>query len=192
METNPNAVRSAPCAISLEQLSDDELLSGTRRLVGRSNQLLASLVAHLGEVEARGIHRTRACSSLYTYCIYELRFSEDEAFRRVAAARLVRRFPALLDALASGELQRSFGWFASSTRCPPFLLVSNRSARRQRRWRHWRGSSRLRRAGNSSFKRRAQYGSSRRASGRVTGRRWRMCTTQVLLMITEEQSCGAE
>ncbi|HEX5099637.1 MAG TPA: hypothetical protein VFV94_09065, partial [Polyangiaceae bacterium] len=31
-------------------------------------------------------------------------FSEDEAFRRVAAARLVRRFPALLDALASGEL----------------------------------------------------------------------------------------
>jgi hypothetical protein len=34
------------------------------------------------------------CSSLYTYCIYELRFSEDEAFRRVAAARLARRFPA--------------------------------------------------------------------------------------------------
>jgi hypothetical protein len=62
------------------------------------------LLAHLGEVEARGIHRTRACSSLYTYCIYELRFSEDEAFRRVAAARLVRRFPALWDAVAAGEL----------------------------------------------------------------------------------------
>jgi hypothetical protein len=104
METNPNAVRAVPCAISLEQLSDEELLIGTRRLVGRSNQLLAELIAHLGEVEARGIHRTRACSSLYTYCIYELRFSEDEAFRRVAAARLVRRFPALLDALVAGEL----------------------------------------------------------------------------------------
>ena len=72
--------------------------------MGRSNQLLAELLVHLGEVETRGIHRTRACSSLYAYCIYELRFSEDEAFRRVAAARLVRRFPALLDALASGEL----------------------------------------------------------------------------------------
>jgi hypothetical protein len=34
----------------------------------------------------------------------QLRYSEDEAFRRVAAARLVRRFPALLDAIASGEL----------------------------------------------------------------------------------------
>jgi hypothetical protein len=85
-------------------LSDAELLEGTRRLVGRSNHLLAELLAHLAEVETRGIHRTRACSSLYTYCIYELRFSEDEAFRRVAAARLVKRFPALLDAVASGEL----------------------------------------------------------------------------------------
>jgi hypothetical protein len=87
------------------ELSDAELLTATRRLVGRSNQLLAALLAHLGEVEARGIHRTRACSSLYTYCIYELRYSEDEAFRRVAAARLVRRFPALLNAIASGELR---------------------------------------------------------------------------------------
>jgi 5-methylcytosine-specific restriction endonuclease McrA len=86
------------------ELSDGELLNATRLLVGRSNQLLAALLGHLAEVEARGLHRNRACSSLYTYCIYELRFSEDEAFRRVAASRLVRRFPALLDAVASGEL----------------------------------------------------------------------------------------
>jgi 5-methylcytosine-specific restriction endonuclease McrA len=89
------------------ELSDAELLTATRRLVGRSNQLLGALLAHLGEVEARGIHRIRACSSLYVYCIFELRYSEDEAYRRVAAARLVRRFPALLDAVASGELHLS-------------------------------------------------------------------------------------
>ena len=105
MQTNTPAAGSVHGAGSrLEELSDAELLEGTRRLVGRSNQLLAELLVHLAEVAARGIHRTRACSSLYTYCIYELRFSEDEAFRRVTAARLVRRFPALLDALASGEL----------------------------------------------------------------------------------------
>ena len=89
---------------SLAHLSDAELLAATRQLVGRTNQLLAALLAHLVEVEARGIHRSRACSSLYTYCIYELRWSEDEAYRRVAASRLVRRFPALLDAVACGEL----------------------------------------------------------------------------------------
>jgi hypothetical protein len=33
------------------ELSDVALLTATRRLVGRSNQLLASLLAHLAEVE---------------------------------------------------------------------------------------------------------------------------------------------
>lgn len=88
----------------LSELSDSDLLASTRKLVGRSNRLLAALLLHLGEVEARGLHRIRACSSLYTYCIYELRLSEDEAFRRVAAARLVQRFPALFNAVANGEL----------------------------------------------------------------------------------------
>src|SRR5687767_2078242 len=99
-----NLATSSSTNSSLSDLSDSDLLRTTRNLVGRSNQLLAALLAHLAEVEARGIHRTRACASLYAYCIYELRFSEDEAFRRVTAARLVRRFPALLDAVASGEL----------------------------------------------------------------------------------------
>jgi len=98
------ASSSATFPPSLAELSDGDLLAGTRRLVGASNQLLASLLVHLAEVEARGVHRTRACSSLYTYCVYELRLSEDAAFRRVSAARLVRRFPALFDAIASGEL----------------------------------------------------------------------------------------
>jgi hypothetical protein len=91
-------------AQSLAQLSDDELLANTPRLVGKSNQLLAALLLHLAEVEARGVHRTRRCASLYTYCIYELRFSEDAAARRSAAARFVKQFPALLDAVADGEL----------------------------------------------------------------------------------------
>src|SRR6185295_1526972 len=68
----------------LTHLTSDELSAGTRRLVGASNQIFAMLLANLAEVEARGIHRERACSSLYTYCIYELRFSEDAAFRRVS------------------------------------------------------------------------------------------------------------
>jgi hypothetical protein len=105
MNANLNIAIAMPSLdFSLAHVSDDEVLARTRRLVGRSNRLTAELLAHLAEVETRGIHRTRACSSLYAYCIYELRFSEDEAFRRVAAARLIRRFPALLDALASGEL----------------------------------------------------------------------------------------
>jgi hypothetical protein len=89
---------------SLAHLTDQELLSNTRRLVGNSNELFAALLLHLAEVEARGIHRTRLCASLYTYCIYELRFSDDAAARRSSAARLVKQFPPLFDAIAHGEL----------------------------------------------------------------------------------------
>src|SRR5688572_11157370 len=101
METGEDPGRGE---VMISALSDSELLANTRGLIGRSNQLLAALLAHLGEVEARGLHRTRACSSLFAYCVYELRLSEDEAVRRVTAARLVRKFPELLDAVAAGEL----------------------------------------------------------------------------------------
>ncbi|HWP07005.1 MAG TPA: hypothetical protein VNN72_14730, partial [Polyangiaceae bacterium] len=65
------------------------------------HQVFAALLEHLAEVDARGLHRTRACSSLYTYCVYELRFSEDAAARRSAAAKFARRFPAILGAVAA-------------------------------------------------------------------------------------------
>ncbi len=87
-----------------EELADDALVARTRAIVGQSNQALAALLAHLGEVEARGLHRQRACASLYTYCVYELRMSEDAASRRARAARIAREFPAVLDRVAAGEI----------------------------------------------------------------------------------------
>lgn len=93
-----------PTFPGFETIADDVLLANVRKLVARTNNALADLLAHLAEVEARGIHRQRACASLYTYCAYELRMSEDEAFRRAKAARLVRQYPELLERIASGEL----------------------------------------------------------------------------------------
>ncbi|MET0412217.1 MAG: HNH endonuclease signature motif containing protein [Polyangiaceae bacterium] len=88
----------------LAQLSDDVLLVSLKRLTGTCNELTAQLLAHLGEVEARGIHRNMACATLYTYCVYELRMSEDEAQRRCRAARLCRQFPVLLAMVADASI----------------------------------------------------------------------------------------
>ena len=60
------AVPNQASAYNLDHVSNSELHLSTRRLVGRSNQILAALLAHLGEIEARGIHRERACASLHT------------------------------------------------------------------------------------------------------------------------------
>src|ERR1043166_3357566 len=88
---------------SLASLPDGELFA-TQRLTARSNVALADLLAHPGEVERRGIHRARACASLYAFGRYELRLSEDSAFRRAKAARFVREYPELRDAIAKGEI----------------------------------------------------------------------------------------
>lgn len=88
----------------LDQIADDVLLTSLKRLTGTSNELTAQLLAHLAEVEARGIHRTMACASLYTYCVYELRLSEDEAQRRCRAARACRQFPQLFEMLADASI----------------------------------------------------------------------------------------
>lgn len=88
----------------LDHISDDALHAGVKTLAGRYNVLTADLLAHLAEVDARGIYRERACSSLYTYCVYELRLSEDEAQRRSKAARTAREFPAVFAMLAEGAI----------------------------------------------------------------------------------------
>src|SRR5688572_32075862 len=80
------------------------LLTSLKRLTGTSNELTAQLLAHLAEVEARGIHRNMACATLCSYCVYELRMSEDEAQRRCRAARLCRQFPVLFEMLADGSI----------------------------------------------------------------------------------------
>jgi hypothetical protein len=88
----------------LQELSDDALLVNLKRFVGASNQLTALVLAHLGEVDARGAYRHWACASLQSYCVYELRFSEDEAQRRCRAARVARQFPILFDMIADGSI----------------------------------------------------------------------------------------
>src|SRR5256885_17114608 len=97
--------RSAP--MKLTDLSDDQLLESLRTICAQGRVLLARLLAHLGEVEERRLHLEAAFPSMYQFCLVRLRMSEGEACRRIAAARIARRFPDLLDRIERGELTRS-------------------------------------------------------------------------------------
>jgi 5-methylcytosine-specific restriction endonuclease McrA len=87
---------------SLSRLSDDALLQDLHAIAGSHRKLTAELVFYLGEMDARRLHLKKAFSSLFSYCVEELRFSEDEACRRIDAARLARRFPSIYSLLSSG------------------------------------------------------------------------------------------
>ncbi len=92
---------------SLGKLTDGALLAELHRVTRAHRGLTAELVAHLAEMEARKLHLREACSSLFAYCTERLGFSEDEACRRIEAARLARRFPCIYDRLDNGRVSLS-------------------------------------------------------------------------------------
>ena len=67
-------------------------------------QATAHLIAALAELDARRLYLGQGCSSLFTYCTQFLRLSEHAAYGRIEAARIARRFPVVLELLASGSV----------------------------------------------------------------------------------------
>jgi hypothetical protein len=86
-------------------LSDHDLLARTEALASRERETSAELVAHLAVLDSRpSVYAARGYGSLFEYCTAALRLSEDAACTRTAAARACRRFPVILDLLASGTI----------------------------------------------------------------------------------------
>src|SRR5579883_2718224 len=93
--------------MKLADLSDAQLLESLKSLCGQSRAVLARLLAHLVEVEERRLHLEAACPSMFQFCVRRLGMSEDEACRRIHAARLAGRFPDLLVRIERGDLTLS-------------------------------------------------------------------------------------
>jgi hypothetical protein len=97
MNTNMFAVASG--------LSDHDLLGRLTALAGNERAASAELVAHLAALAARpSLYAARGYGSLFAYCTQALRLSEDAACNRIDVAGVARRFPMVLDLLASGAL----------------------------------------------------------------------------------------
>jgi hypothetical protein len=88
----------------LSLLSDEALFQGLHAVLSAHRSCTVDLIAHLAELDARKAHLGLGFSSLFVYCVERLGFSEDEACRRIDAARLSRQFPHILVLLAAGEL----------------------------------------------------------------------------------------
>jgi hypothetical protein len=89
---------------ALSHLADHVLLGRLDHLAARDRATTAELIAHIGEVDERRLHRAGAHPSMHAYCVAELHMSSDTAFRRIHVARAARRFPAIFPALADGRL----------------------------------------------------------------------------------------
>jgi hypothetical protein len=79
----------------LANVADRDLEVELARLLANNSRTEARIIAHLAAVEERRLHLEAGSSSLFDYCCRRLGLSENEAFHRITAARLARRFTAI-------------------------------------------------------------------------------------------------
>jgi hypothetical protein len=88
----------------LEHVSDAQLRSGLSSLLANGYRTEARIIAHIAEVEERKLHAKDGSPSLFDYCVRQLRLSESEAFHRLTAARIARRFPLVFSLIESRQI----------------------------------------------------------------------------------------
>ncbi len=91
--------------MNLKNLSARELHEKLLGLVGDERRLALIVLGHLREVEARRLYAERGHSSLFDYCVSELKYSEAAAMRRISAMRALKVLPELKEQVESGELK---------------------------------------------------------------------------------------
>ena len=88
----------------LKLLSDSHLMNSTVTVLTTLRRVDLTLLEHLGEIESRELHLKSGYSSLFKMCTEKFRLSEATAYRRVAAARLIQKFPMVKVQFLSGDV----------------------------------------------------------------------------------------
>lgn len=93
--------------MDLKHLTDHQLKLDLQILVQDERALLTKILFHLKEIEARKLYSALGYRSLYHYACIELKYSDDQAFRRIQAMRLLKEIPEAARKIDSGELSLS-------------------------------------------------------------------------------------
>ena len=91
--------------MDLKNLTDEHLLKETERLCLEERKTLSQVLHHLREIERRRLFSSLKYPSMFEYVVKHLGYSEDQAYRRIAAMRLLRDMPELDEKIKSGSIQ---------------------------------------------------------------------------------------
>ncbi len=98
------ASRMTTLDASLSRLSEQELIDRFGRLVRCDRRNTVLLLVAIAEIDERKLWATRACSSMFEFCVRHYGMSEAVTAKRIWAARTARRFPVVLAMLERGDL----------------------------------------------------------------------------------------
>ncbi|HAZ13152.1 MAG TPA: hypothetical protein DCY86_10225 [Bdellovibrionales bacterium] len=70
----------------------------------REREIMSKVLHHLREVARRKLYPDLGYSSMFAYCTDELKYSPDQAGRRISACRMLATLPEIEKKLDRGEL----------------------------------------------------------------------------------------
>lgn len=91
----------------MKQLTDNQLISSLDNIVRREREILADVLNHFKEFDRRKLFSKLGYSSLHEYAVKHLKYSDDQAYRRVQAMRLMRDIPEIENKIEEGSLTLS-------------------------------------------------------------------------------------
>jgi hypothetical protein len=90
--------------MELKQISNQELLSRLDKLVRTERKLTHVILAHINEVESRRLYAELGFDSMFKYLTSHCGYGEDSAYRRLQAARLLKKAPEIAEKIEQGAL----------------------------------------------------------------------------------------
>src|SRR5262245_45314449 len=80
------------------------LLADTRMHRGKEREETAIMLSRIAAIEELGVHLDERYPSIFQFCVEDLAYSEQAAYKRITVARRTRQFPQILDMVADGRL----------------------------------------------------------------------------------------
>ncbi len=93
--------------MNLNHLTDQQLALDIKNICQKERVLLTQVLYPLKEIETRKLFSSFGYSSLFDYACNELKYSSDQAYRRIQAMRLLKDIPEVAFKIDSGELSLS-------------------------------------------------------------------------------------
>jgi 5-methylcytosine-specific restriction endonuclease McrA len=90
--------------MSLKNLTDKVLLENTKALVKQEQETLVQVLHHLREIDRRKSFSSWGYKSLYDFAERNLGYPKDQAYRRIAAMKLLRELPEIESKISQGDI----------------------------------------------------------------------------------------
>ncbi|OFZ16875.1 MAG: hypothetical protein A2X86_14060 [Bdellovibrionales bacterium GWA2_49_15] len=93
--------------MNLKNLKNEVLVQNTKNLIKEENRILAKVLAHFQEIEARKLYLELGYGSLFLFAVKELGYKEASAQRRIEAMRFLKKTPEARPMVEKGDLNLS-------------------------------------------------------------------------------------